>query len=120
MRLRASTLVRYVGVHGIRIDFAYLGGHLIEHLSNAYLLQFVYCGKQATLHIGNVKPIGTMPEGTIVCNLEEVRRAPDKDMDSGIETWVQARPAVYAEAITMAMAVCRTRHSGITPPAAPL
>ena len=35
--------------------------------------QFLYCGKQATLHIGNVKPIGTMPEGTIVCNLEEVR-----------------------------------------------
>ena len=34
--------------------------------------QFVYCGKKATLHVGNVKPIGTMPEGTIVCNLEEV------------------------------------------------
>ena len=34
--------------------------------------QFLYCGKKATLHIGNVKPIGTMPEGTIVCNLEEV------------------------------------------------
>lgn len=35
--------------------------------------QFIYCGKKATLHVGNVKPIGTMPEGTIVCNLEEVR-----------------------------------------------
>lgn len=36
------------------------------------VLQFIYCGKKATLHVGNVKPIGTMPEGTIVCNLEEV------------------------------------------------
>merc|ERR1712157_161839 len=33
--------------------------------------QFVYCGKKATLQIGNVLPVGTMPEGTIVCNLEE-------------------------------------------------
>ncbi|KAG1668155.1 hypothetical protein FOA52_005147 [Chlamydomonas sp. UWO 241] len=36
-----------------------------------YSGQFLYCGKKATLHVGNVKPIGTMPEGTIVCNLEE-------------------------------------------------
>jgi large subunit ribosomal protein L8e len=36
-----------------------------------YTGQFVYCGKKATLNIGNVIPIGTMPEGTIVCNLEE-------------------------------------------------
>ncbi|RZF45142.1 hypothetical protein LSTR_LSTR017363 [Laodelphax striatellus] len=27
--------------------------------------------KGATLQIGNVLPIGTMPEGTIICNLEE-------------------------------------------------
>merc|ERR1712226_13732 len=31
----------------------------------------VYCGKKAHLSIGNVMPIGHMPEGTIVCNLEE-------------------------------------------------
>jgi len=36
-----------------------------------YTGQFVYCGKKATLQIGNVLPIGTMPEGTVVCNLEE-------------------------------------------------
>ncbi|KAL1769185.1 60S ribosomal protein L8, partial [Sigmodon hispidus] len=29
--------------------------------------QFVYCGKKAQLNIGNVLPVGTMPEGTIVC-----------------------------------------------------
>jgi len=36
-----------------------------------YTGQFVYCGKKATLQIGNVLPVGTMPEGTVVCNLEE-------------------------------------------------
>jgi len=33
--------------------------------------QFIYCGKKATLSIGNVLPIGQMPEGTVVCNVEE-------------------------------------------------
>ena len=36
------------------------------------LLQFLYCGKKATLAIGNIKPLGELPEGTIVCNVEEV------------------------------------------------
>merc|ERR1712200_371723 len=36
-----------------------------------YTGQFVYCGKKAHLSIGNDMPIGHMPEGTIVCNLEE-------------------------------------------------
>ncbi len=35
-------------------------------------LQFIYAGKKATLNIGNIKPIGEMPEGTIICNVEEV------------------------------------------------
>lgn len=33
--------------------------------------QFIYCGKKAALNVGNVLPIGVMPEGTIVCNIEE-------------------------------------------------
>nr|CAG4635615.1 EOG090X0A8G [Artemia franciscana] len=33
--------------------------------------QFLYCGRKATLQIGNVLPVGVMPEGTIVCNVEE-------------------------------------------------
>jgi len=33
--------------------------------------QFIHCGKKAQLDIGNVLPIGQMPEGTIVCSLEE-------------------------------------------------
>ena len=36
-----------------------------------YTGQFVYAGRRATLTIGNIKPVGEMPEGTIVCNLEE-------------------------------------------------
>eukprot|EP00695_Tsukubamonas_globosa_P003356 TRINITY_DN58_c0_g1_i5.p1 TRINITY_DN58_c0_g1~~TRINITY_DN58_c0_g1_i5.p1 ORF type:complete len:266 (+),score=155.85 TRINITY_DN58_c0_g1_i5:95-892(+) len=32
--------------------------------------QFVYCGKKAQLSIGNVLPVGQMPEGTIICNVE--------------------------------------------------
>ncbi|GMH35581.1 hypothetical protein BSKO_03449 [Bryopsis sp. KO-2023] len=32
--------------------------------------QFVYCGKRASLQIGNVKPLADMPEGTIICNIE--------------------------------------------------
>merc|ERR1712051_366456 len=33
--------------------------------------QFIYCGKKATLQIGNILPVGIMPEGTIICNVEE-------------------------------------------------
>jgi large subunit ribosomal protein L8e len=33
--------------------------------------QFVYCGQKASLQIGNVLPVGAMPEGTVVCNVEE-------------------------------------------------
>merc|ERR1711992_36753 len=33
--------------------------------------QFIYCGKKATLQIGNILPVGVMPEGTIICNVEE-------------------------------------------------
>jgi large subunit ribosomal protein L8e len=33
--------------------------------------QFVYVGKKATLTVGNVLPLASMPEGTIVCNVEQ-------------------------------------------------
>ena len=32
---------------------------------------FIFLSSLATLQIGNVLPVGTMPEGTIVCNVEE-------------------------------------------------
>merc|ERR1711962_1997952 len=36
-----------------------------------YTGQFIYCGKKATLQTGNCLPVGVMPEGTIICNVEE-------------------------------------------------
>ncbi|KAK9880908.1 hypothetical protein WA026_013240 [Henosepilachna vigintioctopunctata] len=39
-----------------------------------YSGQSVYCGKKTNLQIGNVLPVGEMPESTIVCNLEEKNR----------------------------------------------
>jgi len=36
-----------------------------------YSGQFLYAGKKANLTIGNIKPVGDMPEGTIICNVEE-------------------------------------------------
>ena len=36
------------------------------------IMQAIYAGKKATLSIGNIKPIGEMPEGAIICNVEEV------------------------------------------------
>jgi len=36
-----------------------------------YTGQFVYCGKKAALTIGNVMPLGQMPEDTIGCQIEQ-------------------------------------------------
>lgn len=36
-----------------------------------YTGQFVYCGRKAELQVGNVLPLSAMPEGTVICNLEE-------------------------------------------------
>jgi len=36
-----------------------------------YTGQFVYCGKKAQLVVGNTLPVGEMPEGTIISNIEE-------------------------------------------------
>jgi large subunit ribosomal protein L8e len=45
--------------------------HLFIATEGMYTGQFVYCGKKATLSVGNTLPVGTMPEGTIICNIEE-------------------------------------------------
>merc|ERR1719359_351216 len=36
-----------------------------------YQGQFVYCGKGAQLAVGNVLPVGKMPEGTVCSMLED-------------------------------------------------
>ncbi|GJX49203.1 60S ribosomal protein L8-1-like protein [Tanacetum coccineum] len=35
-----------------------------------YTGQFLFCGKKANLMVGNVLPIGSIPEGAVVCNVE--------------------------------------------------
>ena len=32
--------------------------------------QFIYAGKKAELEIGNILPVGNIPEGTVICNIE--------------------------------------------------
>jgi large subunit ribosomal protein L8e len=36
-----------------------------------YAGMFVYCGKSAQLTVGNVLPLKGIPEGTVICNVEE-------------------------------------------------
>lgn len=40
----------------------------VEGLSTG---QFVYCGKKAVVNVGNVMPLASLPEGSIVCSVEE-------------------------------------------------
>jgi len=35
-----------------------------------YTGQFIYAGRKAQLKIGNIMPVGQMPEGTVICNVE--------------------------------------------------
>uniref|UniRef100_A0A1I7XHT2 Large ribosomal subunit protein uL2 n=1 Tax=Heterorhabditis bacteriophora TaxID=37862 RepID=A0A1I7XHT2_HETBA len=35
-----------------------------------YTGQFVYCGAKANIQIGNIVPVGNLPEGTTICNVE--------------------------------------------------
>ena len=41
-----------------------------------YTGQFIFCGAKASLSVGNVLPLGSLPEGTVVSNVEE--RAGDR------------------------------------------
>ena len=36
-----------------------------------YTGQFIYAGKKAMLTVGNVLPLGSVPEGTVISNVEE-------------------------------------------------
>jgi large subunit ribosomal protein L8e len=35
-----------------------------------YTGQFIYAGKKAGLAVGNILPLGQLPEGTVICNVE--------------------------------------------------
>ncbi|GMH77858.1 hypothetical protein TL16_g07563, partial [Triparma laevis f. inornata] len=43
---------------------------LLVATEGMYTGQFIYCGKKASLNIGNVLPLSAVPEGTIICNIE--------------------------------------------------
>eukprot|EP00922_Rhytidocystis_sp_ex-Travisia-forbesii_P020610 GHVS01030290.1.p1 GENE.GHVS01030290.1~~GHVS01030290.1.p1 ORF type:complete len:261 (+),score=34.56 GHVS01030290.1:103-885(+) len=43
---------------------------LFVAVEGMYTGQFVYCGKNALLTVGNVLPVGKLPEGTVVSNVE--------------------------------------------------
>ncbi|CAD5230651.1 unnamed protein product [Bursaphelenchus xylophilus] len=45
--------------------------HLFVAAEGVHTGQFLYCGRRAHLGVGNIMPVGEMPEGTAVCNLEE-------------------------------------------------
>ena len=53
--------VYWTGLYGYSFD-----------VTDGSCFQFVYCGKKAVLQIGNVMPVGGMPEGTIANNIEGV------------------------------------------------
>jgi len=48
-----------------------LDKELMVAVEGMYTGQFVYCGKNAQLSVGNVMPVGKMPEGTVVSAVEE-------------------------------------------------
>ncbi|KNE67438.1 hypothetical protein AMAG_11899 [Allomyces macrogynus ATCC 38327] len=52
-------------------EAAWLHQGLDQRRSSTTRDAFVYCGKKASLAIGNVLPLENLPEGTVVCNVEE-------------------------------------------------
>ncbi|EGR34703.1 large subunit ribosomal protein 2, putative [Ichthyophthirius multifiliis] len=60
----------------VKVDFKdpYRYKHNKEYFIAAegqYSGQYVYCGLKAGISVGNVLPINKIPEGTVVCNVEE-------------------------------------------------
>ncbi|KAG4137255.1 hypothetical protein ERO13_D07G060500v2 [Gossypium hirsutum] len=53
-----------------------------------YTGQFVYCGKKATLTVGNVLPLRSIPEGAVVCNVEH------HVADRGVFAWASGDYAI--------------------------
>merc|ERR1712070_167829 len=47
-----------------------LDKNLFPAVEGTYTGQFIYCGKKAQLIVGNTLPLKSMPEGTIISNLE--------------------------------------------------
>merc|ERR1712194_724016 len=59
------------------IDFSEKNGfikgvvkELLVASEGVYTGQFIFCGKKAALHMGNVVPLSRVPDGCVICNLE--------------------------------------------------
>jgi len=64
---RGAPLARVV----FRDPYRYKKRHeLFIAAEGMYTGQFIYTGVRAQLTVGNVLPVGQMPEGTIICNVE--------------------------------------------------
>ena len=64
---RGAPLARVVFRHTYRYRLA---KELFIAAEGMYTGQFVYCGARAQLAVGNVLPLGSLPEGTVICNVE--------------------------------------------------
>merc|ERR1712128_386226 len=47
-----------------------LDKELLVASEGVYTGQFIFCGKKAALHMGNVVPLSRVPDGCVICNLE--------------------------------------------------
>jgi len=65
---RGAPLARVVFRHPYKFKSVSQNFVAVEGL---YSGQFVYCGRKAAIKIGNVLPLGAMPEGSVVSNCEE-------------------------------------------------
>jgi len=65
---RGAPLARVVFRHPYKYRLQQENFIAVEGL---YSGQFIYCGKKAQLKIGNVLPLGGLPEGTVISNCEE-------------------------------------------------
>merc|ERR1711884_871550 len=65
---RGAPLAKVTFRHPFRYK---LDKELMVAAEGMYTGQFLYCGKKAALAVGNVLPLEAMPEGTLVCNLEQ-------------------------------------------------
>ncbi|KAG6514160.1 hypothetical protein ZIOFF_024501 [Zingiber officinale] len=64
---RGAPLARVTFRHPFRFK---LQKELFIAAEGMYTGQFVYCGRKATLMVGNVLPLRSIPEGAVVCNVE--------------------------------------------------
>ncbi|THU54863.1 hypothetical protein C4D60_Mb11t00540 [Musa balbisiana] len=64
---RGAPLARVTFRHPFRYK---LQKELFIAAEGIYTGQFIYCGRKASLMVGNVLPLRSIPEGAVVCNVE--------------------------------------------------